>query len=139
MVIVPEDEENPFEDDIDTQVDTVLSRTPLELQKVNENLDFIDEISDEPLKSGEYTVPVFGFETVDISAILKKNIWNRSIFTVDKLCKMFLKMDLEQKKKYLKKKRPLEFNYIWLILLVIGIPIVILIILFILPRVTAML
>jgi len=118
---------------IHEEIDNVLSRNPIELQQVKDNLDFVKKISDTPIPSGEATVEVYGFETVDISAILKKNIWNRSIFTVDKLCKLFLKMDLEQKKKYLKKKRGLDFNYAWLLLLLIGIPIVILIIIFLLP------
>ena len=123
-----------FDDKVHKEIDGILSRTPLELKKVNDNLDFVKKISDDPLPVNKYTVDVFGFETVDISAILKKNIWNRSIFTVDKLCKLFLKMDLEQKKKYLKKKRGLEFNYLWLLLLIIGIPAVLLVIIFLLPR-----
>lgn len=124
-----------FDDkDINEKVDGVLSRTPPELEKVNENLDFIKQIEKEPLDSDTYTYESFGYETVDISAILKKNIWNRSIFTVDKLCKLFLKMDLEQKKKYLRKKRGLDFNWTWMILLVMGVAIALLVIFFLLPR-----
>ena len=111
----------------------LLDEVPLELQRVTDNIKFIKEIKDNPVEPGAYSHKAFGYEVVDVSAILKDNIWNRSIFTVDKLCKMFLKADLEQKKKYLKKKRRIEFNYIWLILLLIGIPVILIIVLFLLP------
>jgi len=123
----------PSTKSIHEQIDSVLSRSPIELQQVKDNLEFIKQIKEDPVDPDESTVEVFGFETVDVSAILKNNIWNRSIFTVDKLCKLFLKMDIEQKKKYLKKRRGMDFNYAWLLLLLIGIPIILIIIVFLLP------
>lgn len=123
--------------DIRDEIDSVLSRTPLELKRVTDNLKFIDEIQKNPIPSNTKTVKVFGWETIDVNAILKNNIWNRSIFTVDKLCKLFLKMDLEQKKKYLRKKRPLGFNFLWLMFLIVGIVIFLLVVIFLLPTLGA--
>jgi hypothetical protein len=122
------------QDDVHKEIDDLLNQSPIELKKVTDNLAFINKITDKPLEPGKFLVTVFGCEIVDISAILKKNIYNRSIFTVDKLCKLFLKMDLEQKKKYLRKKRPMDFNYMWLIILLIGIPIVIIVLVLLVPK-----
>ncbi|RLF59890.1 MAG: hypothetical protein DRN25_03545, partial [Thermoplasmata archaeon] len=87
-----------------------------------------------PLPPGTAQKKVFGVETWDINAILKDNIWNRSIFTVDKLCKLFLKADLEQKKKYLKKKNRMEFDYAWLLILIFGVAVAFILIMFLGPR-----
>jgi len=122
------------EGDIHDKIDGLLSRTPPELQQVNENLDFIKQVKDNPVQKGEAEIEVFGFETVDISSILKMNIWNRSIFTVDKLSKLFLKMTFEQQKKYLAKKRPLDFNWTWIIIMLMGIVVAVLVMVFLLPR-----
>jgi len=77
-------------------------------------------------------VKVFGVKNINLNAILKKNIENRSIFTVDHLCKMHYEMTLAQMLKNRKKKRPMPFNLIWLVILIIGVPaaIIILLVLF---------
>lgn len=106
---------------------------PPELQVVGDNMNFEKDMDEHPIPQGVGKVDAFGFECWDTNAILKGNYWRRSIYTTDKLCKLFLKADLNQKKKYLRKKNPMEFNYIWLILLLIGIPIALLVILFLLP------
>lgn len=119
----------------DDQMDKVFDDiTPLELQRLKSNLNFIDRIKQKPIPPGVVAPIIFGVKIIDINAILKNNIWNRSIFTVDKLCKMFLKADLEQKKKYLKKKRPMSFDLKWLLIIIIGIFMVLLIVTFVLPR-----
>ena len=116
-------------------IDNLFGDIPPELQKVTDNLKFINEIRDSDIPPGLGRQRVFGVEIVDVNAILKDNIWNRSIFTVDKLCKMFLQADLEQKKKYLKKKRPLEFSFLWLLILImLGLGGVAFVIVFLLPR-----
>ena len=118
------------------KVDSIFgeNEAPIELQRVKENLSWIKEIKEHPVAPGVGEVKVFGCELVDINSILKDNIWNRSIFTVDKLCKLFLKADLEQKKKYLKKRTPLGFNFWWLMILIIGIVIALMVIMFLLPQ-----
>lgn len=123
-------------DKLHDEVDGVLSGMPNELQSVTDNLKFIKKIKDDPVTSGVGEHKSFGYQTWDINMILKDNIWNRSIFTVDKLCKMFLKADLETKKKYLKKKNKLGFDYGWLIILILlGIGGLVLVIMYVLPRV----
>jgi flagellar biosynthesis chaperone FliJ len=108
---------------------------PMELKKVKDNLDFINKVNESNIKKGAVTTEVFGCETVDISSILKMNLWNRSIYTVDMLDKMIAKMTLNQLKKYLPKKGKKGFEYWWLVLLIImgGIAIT-LVIVFLLPR-----
>ena len=120
-------------DHIASEIDKQLNAKPIELERIEENLKFIDEIKKDPLKDN-INVMAYGFKPVNVNAILKNNIFNRSIFTVDKLCKMFLKMTLENKKKYLRKKRGLQFDYWWLLLLIIGVPVALVFIFMFLPR-----
>lgn len=124
------------DDEIKNFLDTH-EELPPELQVVGDNMKFEKDLEEHPIPRGVGKVDAFGYECWDINAILKGNYWRRSIYTTDKLCKLFLKADLNQKKKYLRKRNPMEFNYIWLILLLIGIPIALLIIVFLLPRLAA--
>lgn len=122
-------------DELGEKTSSVFDKIPPELQKVSENLEFLDKIKDKPLPPGTGATKVFGVETWDINMILKDNIWNRSIWTVDKLVKLFLKADLKQKEKYLKKRNPMDFNWLWLFILIgVGLAAVMLIILFLAPR-----
>ena len=100
---------------------------PHELEKINENKAFVKAIKTIPIPDKNATISVFG-TSVNVNAILKKNIWDRSIYTVDTLCDMFLGMNIERQKKYLKKKRKTSMNVLWLILLFMGIGIALIII-----------
>jgi len=112
-----------------------LDALPPELKIVDDNLDFEEKVEEKPIPPGVGTVDVFG-ETWDINAILKGNYWRRSIYTTDKICKLFLKASIETQKKYFKKKNAMEFQYWWLIVLVfIGIGALAFMLIFVLPRV----
>jgi len=114
------------EKNIDKQIDKVLFKDhPDELRKIQDNKDFIKKIEDEPIPMDVASIPVFG-TSVDFNAILKDNIWNRS---VDMLCDMFLHMNIERMKKYQAKKRKLPSNILWLmlILMFVGVGIIVLI------------
>jgi hypothetical protein len=102
------------------------------MKLADDNIDFERKVLQEPIPPGVGCVDVFG-ETWDINMILKGNYWGRTIYTTDKICKMFLKWNLERQKKYLMKKHGLEFNYAWLFLLAIGGVVALLVILFVLP------
>ena len=111
---------------------------PPELKVVGDNMAFEKKVEEKPIPSGVGKVTVFGYETWDIDSILKGNYWRRSIYTTDKLCKLFLKADLNQKKKYLRKRNPMGFNFMWLIIIcVIGIA-ALLVIMFLLPALGVM-
>lgn len=94
------------------------SAKSVELQKVQENLGHIQEMKEDPVKPGEYTQRVFGVETVDMSVIEMNNIWDRSIFTTDKLSRMFLGWTIDQLTKYEKKKRHMDSKLLFLLILV---------------------
>lgn len=98
-----------------------------------DNMDFERNVTENPVPSGLGQVDVFG-ETWDINMILKGNYWGRTIYTTDKICKLFLKWNLHQQKKYLEKKNALGFDYTWLILLVMGGAVALVVILFVLPQ-----
>lgn len=103
------------------------------VKRADDNVDFESRVLRDPIPPGVGEVDVFG-ETWDINMILKGNYWGRTIYTTDKICKMFLKWNLERQKKYLMKKNMLEFNYAWLFLLAAGGVVALLVILFVLPN-----
>lgn len=110
------------------EVDQLFKDRPVELKKIKDNQNFIKEIEDKPLPHVVASIPVFG-TSVDFNAILKDNIWNRSAYTVDMLCDMFLHMNIERMKKYEAKKRKIPMNIIWLmvIMMAVGVGVIVLI------------
>jgi len=98
-----------------------IDKLPPELRMVGENMIFEKDAEEHPIPQGVGKVKVFGYETWDINSILKGNYWRRSIYTTDKLCKLFLKADLNQKKKYLRKKNPQEFNLLFILIILFGV------------------
>lgn len=98
------------------------------LIETTSNLTFEKNIKENPIEPGVGAIEVFGYETWDINAILKGNYWGRSIFTTDMLCKMFLKWNYARQKKYLEKKRKMEFDMIWIVILMVGAVVVIFVI-----------
>jgi hypothetical protein len=129
------DEYTPAENKMTETIDSILNESPTEMKKVEENLTFIDKIMHHNVKKGKKTITVFGAEQFDLSDILKENIWDRSIFTIDTICRMFLNANIEQMKKYLPKKTAKGFEYWWLvILLIIGGVAIAIIMIFLLPQ-----
>lgn len=108
-------------------------RLPHELQIVGENMDFEKKVEEHPIFQGIGATKVFGCETWDINSIIKGNYWRRTIYTTDKLCKLFLKADLNQKRKYLRKKNPTNFNFFWIMIIMFGVVVAIMVIMFLLP------
>jgi len=105
---------------INDEVDYLFKDKPNELKKIRDNQQFINEIQEKPLSEDLSMVPVFG-TSVSFNNILKKNIWDRSIYTVDMLCDTFVSMTYEQLKKYMAKKRTMPLNILWLLLILMGV------------------
>jgi len=122
---------------IDDSIDNILKDRPEALKQVKNNRRFKKRISNKRVHPDNENVKVFGVKNVNLNAILKDNLWDRSIFTTDKLCRMFLSMTLEQLKKYERKKRAIPLNMLWIIMIMIGVVVVILVVLFLLPRLGA--
>ena len=126
-------------DRISKDIDVLLEDKPEELKRIQENRAFASNFEMKPVKESHANVKAFG-KNVNINAILKANLENRSIYTVNSLCDMFLSWRLEQLKKYLSKKKTLDFNYAWLIILIIiGLGGLFFFIIYILPRLGAVL
>ena len=128
-----EEEETTQRTDVDTvneAIDKLLEgRSPSQAQRVKDNRKFLKEIEEKPLPKNKEKIRVFGVQDVNINAILKDNIWNRSIFTTDHLCRVVFAMRLEQIMKYLGVKRKKPFEHWMLILLIVGVAIALVIIL----------
>jgi len=103
------------------EIAQILDEDPTpEIKEADDNLDFEKEIVEDPIPSGIGEVNVFNCETWDVNMMLKGNYWGRTIYTTDKICKLFLKWNLERQLKYLKKKNPMSFEWKWLLLLIAG-------------------
>jgi len=124
--------------DLNKQIDKVLEGRPDALKLRRDNREFINEIEEKQVKKDVATVKVFGVKSVNVNAILKDNIWNRSIFTTDKLCRLFLGCTLEQLKKYERKKRTMGINLMWVLIIVFGMVIAIMVMFFLLPMLGVM-
>ena len=113
---------------VEDDIDQLFKDRPAELKKITDNQKFLKEIEEKPLPVDVASIPVFG-TSVDFNAILKDNIWNRSAYTVDMLCDMFLSMNIEKMKKYQAKKRKIPMSIIWLmiILMLVGVGVIVLI------------
>lgn len=129
----------PEYSNIESKIDQLLRDKPEALKRVKDNRRFKKRIREEKIAKSHEDVQVFGMKNVNINAILKDNLWDRSIFTTDKLCRMFLGCTLEQLKKYERKKRAVPMNMLWIILIMFGVVAVILVVLFLLPRLGAVL
>lgn len=120
--------------DLDDRVDEILKGNPDALKLRRDNRDFISKIEENQIKPEKETIKVFGVKSVNVNAILKDNIWNRSIFTTDKLCRLFLGCTLEQLKKYSKKKRQVPVNMLFLLIILFGVVIAVIVVVFLLPQ-----
>lgn len=109
-----------IDDDVDDAIDKLLQEHPVELKKIKDNKKFISEIETKPLPTEVASIPVFG-TSVDLNAILKNNIWDRTAYFIDMECDTFAHMTLEQLKKYLAKKRKMPMNIIWLMIILMGV------------------
>ena len=131
MKFKEEEEKDPKDaDNVDAAIDKILEgRSPSEAQRIKDNRKFIQDIEEKPLPKDKEMLKVFGVQDININAILKDNIWNRSIFTTDHLCRVVFGMRLEQIKKYLGVKRKKPFEHWMLVLLIIGVAVALVIIL----------
>ena len=105
-------------DRVRKDIDVLLEGRPEELKRIQENRAFAEKFAEHPIKESDANVNACG-KSINVNAILKANLENRSIYTVNSLCDMFLSWRLEQLKKYLSKKKTLDFNYTWLLVLII--------------------
>jgi len=118
----------------DKIIDNILQDHPEVLKKVKTNRRFKKKVRENKIIPEKENVRVFGVKSVNVNAILKENLYDRSMWTIDKLCRMYNSMTLEQLKKYERKKRVVPLNMLWIVMVMIGVVVVILVILFLLPR-----
>jgi len=112
----------------------LLNDHPDELKRIQENRAFENKFKSEPIADTHKIIKAFG-KNVNLNAVLKQNIDKRSVFTVDNLCDMFISWRIDQLQKYQKKKRAVDFNWMWIfILIACGLGGVVMVIMFLLPN-----
>lgn len=116
--------------DVRDDIDYLLDDSPGDLKRIQENRAFIRKAKTKPIPEEDAKVKVFGVKSVNLNAILKKNIEGRNITTVDHLCKMYLDMTIEQRQKYQRRRRKVPFNLLFILLLAIGAAVGLMILLF---------
>jgi len=92
-----------------------------ELKQVEDNLRFVKKLENKPIKKGKHEKTIFCYEQFDPEVqVFGDNIWNRSIFITDKINDMFFAATLEQQMKYVKKKRHMSGNMVFLLIIILG-------------------
>ena len=127
-----------MEYNIEDQIDKLFANRPDTLRKVKENREFIHKIKNYRIKSDSEKVKVFGGKSVNLNAILKNNIYNYTAFVIDNICNLHANMTYEQLKKYIRKKRAVPMNMIWILIIMFGVIVAILVIIFLLPQLGGM-
>lgn len=107
-------------EEVDTAIDNLFNEHPVELKKIQDNKKFLKEIEVTPFSVDVASIPVFG-TSVDLNAILKNNIWDRTAYFVDMQCDDFAHITMEQLKKYLAKKRKLPTNLLFILFILMGV------------------
>jgi len=105
-----------------------------QMQQVYHNLTFRNKVKEKPIMTDKYNKKIFGVETINLQPYLNMRMWPRSIYVTDKLIRLTAAARLEFLTRYLKKKRVMPFNMLFLLILVVGIVLALLIIVVLLPK-----
>jgi len=105
-----------------------------QMQQVYHNLTFRNKVKEKPIMTNKYNKKIFGVETINLQPYLNMRMWPRSIYVTDKLIRLTAAARLEFLTRYLKKKRVMPFNMLFLLILVVGIVLALLIIVVLLPK-----
>lgn len=132
--------------DQDEEIDELLNKKEIEkkskpdlvgkseqLERTYDNFVFRKKYRENPLTSKK-KYKVYGYETVSLSSFLEMRMWPRSIYVTDKLLRLVAGSKYEFLKRYMAKKRSIPLNMIWIIMLIFGVIIVIVVVLFLLPK-----
>ncbi|MBD3263643.1 MAG: hypothetical protein GF375_00895 [Candidatus Omnitrophica bacterium] len=106
-----------------------------QIAEVIDNLEFRKKVREKPINKN-HSVKAYGFKMVDLNNYLVCRLWPRGIYTTDKLVRLGFAARLEMLRRYLKKKRTVPFDILWIIIIMAVIAAVIIVILFLLPKFT---
>lgn len=115
--------------------DNILGRNyrSKEIQRVYDNIQFQKTFQNDPVETKDYDKKIFGYENININPYLEQIIWPESIYRTDKLLRLLASAELEFLKRYLKKKRGISMNILFLVFIIFGVAFAIVLILFLLP------
>ena len=119
-------------EDVENEVDKVVGKSE-QVQKAFDNIVFRNNVQKNPLMLKHYARGLT-VEYIDLGPFLKERLWTRSIYTTDKLIRLNLAAPLEMMKKYLEKKRKAAFDFMWLILIIVGVLVAVLVAVMLLPK-----
>jgi hypothetical protein len=109
------------------------------LSEIKENIKFVDKTQNEPIKSdkhdlkkekkgffkekknekGEVIKEKVYVTILNFNHYIQQQAWPSSIYFIDKLLRLNTSASLEWQKRYLKKKRPVNKEFLWLIIIIV--------------------
>lgn len=98
------------------------------LKKIFDNLQFVDKVKKEPVLAKK-SYKGYTHQVMDLSHFLNLRLYPRSIYTTDKLLRLVATSKYEQLKRYIEKKRKVSMNFLYIILIIMGVVVAIVVIL----------
>ena len=133
--------DKPFEDPHD-KISKIIDEKPTtrldesykskRVEQVYDNLKFAKQVRENPITIDKYKEKILGYN-LNLEPFIEMRVWPRSIYVTDKLLRLVASARLEFLKRYLVKKRKMDLDLKWLIILFLGIGIAVFVILFIIP------
>ena len=120
---------------INQKVDETINKksTEFEMERVKDNLEFIEKVENEPVVTEHFDEEIFG-EIINFNPYIQQQAWPSDIYSIDALIKLNTSAEYEWQKRYLQKKRRVSMKFVWvLILLFVIATIVLIILMFVVP------
>jgi hypothetical protein len=121
--------------DTSQKVDDIIKTksTDFEMERVKDNLEFIDKVESKPVITDVFNEEIFG-EIINFNPYIQQQAWPSDIYFIDALIKLNTSAEYDWQKRYLQKKRRVSMKFIWILILLMIIGVVIMVILlFVVP------
>jgi hypothetical protein len=119
-------------DESDKQKNVMISG----LREIKENIAFVDKTQNEPIKTTKYdlkkektvtkkdkdgkvTTKKIFVTILNFNHYIQQQAWPSSIYFIDKLLRLNTSASMEWQKRYLKKKRPMNKDFLWLVVVIV--------------------
>lgn len=106
------------------------------LREIKENIHFVDKTQNDPItttkydlkqekkikkkdKNGKVTTEKIFIVILSFNHYIQQQAWPSSIYFIDKLLRLNTSAELDWMSRYIKKKRPLNKDYLWLMVIIV--------------------
>lgn len=127
-------EGQPTAQDSSTKKEATPSPYTKQLEKVKDNLNFVNTLQNKPVLTDKHDKKIFNFKVLNFTHYINQQAWPSSLYFIDKIVRVNVKASFEWQKRYLAKKRGIPFEFLPFLIIVIVIAIALLAVWFLLPR-----